>query len=48
MKELHILADNAAKNFLNREISQDTEDQFMKESNILADNVAKNFSTGSS
>ena len=42
MKESHILADNVAKNFLSREISQDTEDQLMRESNILADNVANN------
>ena len=43
MKESNILVDNVAKNFLPREMLQDTEEQFMKESNILADNVAKNF-----
>ena len=42
MKESHILADNVAENFLHRDISQSTEDQFMRESNILADNVANN------
>ena len=42
MKESNILADNAAKNFLDRIISQDTEDQLMRESNILVDNVADN------
>ena len=40
MKESNILADNVAKNFLNKELSQDTEDRLMRESNILADNVA--------
>ena len=43
MRESNILANNVAKNFLNRDISQNTEDLFMRESNILADNVAKNF-----
>ena len=43
MKESNISADNVGKNFLNRDISQNTEDLFMKESNILADNVGKNF-----
>ena len=42
MKESNILADNVAKNFLSKEISLSTEDQFMKESNILVDNVANN------
>ena len=36
------LADNVARNFLNREILQNTEKQLMKDSNILADNVANN------
>ena len=40
MRESNILADNAAKNFLIRKISQDTEDQLTKESDILVDNVA--------
>ena len=42
MKESNILADNVAKNFLNWEIFQDTEDQLMRVSNILADNAANN------
>ena len=40
MKELNILADNVAKNFLDRIISQDIEDQLMRKSNMLVDNVA--------
>ena len=31
MKESSILADNVAKNFLTREISQNTEEQLMRE-----------------
>ena len=42
MRESNIIADNVEKNFPIREISQNTEDQFMKESNIVAHNVAKN------
>ena len=42
MKESRILVDNVAKNFLNKDISLNTEDQFMKESHILVDNVASN------
>ena len=42
MKEPHILAEYVTKNFLNRDISQNTEELFMKESNILADNAANN------
>ena len=37
MREASILADNVAKNFLTREISQNTEDQLMRES---SDNLA--------
>ena len=42
MKESNTLADIVAKNFLTREIVQNTEEQFMKESAILADYVVKN------
>ena len=42
MKESNILVDIVAKNFLAREIVQNTVEQFMKESAILADYVVKN------
>ena len=45
MKELNILVDNVANNFLPGVILQNTEENFMRESNILAEIVAKNFLT---
>ena len=42
MNESNVLADNVARNFPNREILQNTEEQLMKDSNILADNVTNN------
>ena len=44
MKESNILGDNVAKNFLTREILQNTEDQLMRESfDIVCNNCCNPF-----
>ena len=43
MKESSTLVGNVANNFLRREVSLNTNGQYMKESNSLVGNVANNF-----
>ena len=43
MKESNSLVDNAANNFLRREILLNTKGKYTKESNILVGNAANNF-----